>query len=107
MPRWMWWLPLGVLTLWMGLNILRLGWIAAHVSETDVINTYAQIYMQDMARAGHAADPKDCFAAPSAAEGVWIVVLCKPQQGPGQAYPVNRFGRLVPRATGTPAQPEA
>lgn len=84
MPRWLWWLPLGVLTLVAGLLMFRQGWLAAHMTETDVINHYAARYVAE-----HGGDLRDCVAVPGRA-AVWIEVRC------GKViYPVDRAGRLV------------
>lgn len=88
MPRWLWWMPLGVLTLVVGLMMFRAGWIVARITETDVIAHYAALYV---AGAGPGARMTDCSAMPSQAPGVWLVIRC----GENTLYPVDRFGRLV------------
>ena len=88
MPRWLWWTPLAVLTVIAGLLVFRQGWIAAHLTETDVINHYAARYVTD-----HGGQKADCLAVPGRTAGVWIEVRC----GADVIYPVDRSGRLVLR----------
>jgi hypothetical protein len=90
MPRWFWFVPFGLLTLAGALYAFRLGWIAATITETDVINAYALEYLQT---AGPDARATDCVARPGAQRGVWLVVSCG--EAPRYDYPVDRFGRLI------------
>lgn len=76
---------MAVLTIVAGLLVFRQGWIAAHMTETDVINFYAARY-----RADHGGQNADCLAVPGRQEGVWIEVRCG-----DVIYPVDRSGRLV------------
>lgn len=87
MPRWLWWSPLAVLLLLTALLGYRQGWLAANLTESGAIETYAARYMQETGAA-----QADCTAVPGAQ--VWLVIRC----GTGQdrrIYRVNRFGRLV------------
>lgn len=100
MPRWLWWTPLGLLTVGVALMGLRWGWVAATISETDVINRYAERYVQE--RGGGAA-MTDCVAMPGRADqGIWLVVRCAaPDTDSAFEYHVDRFGRLKhPARTG-------
>lgn len=93
MPRWLWWLPLVVLTIIVGLFVFRLGWIRAHLTETDVINHFAARYVVET---GGQATVTDCVALPGQQEGVWLVVRCAPPDGGAvQRFPVDRSGRLL------------
>lgn len=104
MPRWLWFVPLGALTVLVGLWAFRLGWVAATITETDVVNTYAARYLQT---AGPDARTTDCVARPGRQRGVWLVVSCA---GSGRRvdYAVDRLGRLTerPLSPELPAQPE-
>lgn len=107
MPRWIWFAPLGGLTLILALWAFRLGWIAATITETDVITTYAQKYVVDRAEqsGGDNAAITDCIAYPGAQRGVWIVVSCVPnarEDGQRYTYHVNRFGGLAFSQTPAP-----
>jgi hypothetical protein len=78
MRRWLIWLPLGVITVVTGLLGLRFGWIAATITETDVIEAYARGYISAM-QAEHPNEefqPTDCVARPSDDLGIWLVVSC-------------------------------
>lgn len=91
MPRWLWWAPFALLTLAGAIYVFRLGLIAATITETDVINRYAQDYVEG---AGAGAAFEDCHARPAEDEpGIWIVVVCVGSEG-RQSYHVNRFGGL-------------
>lgn len=110
MPRWLWWLPLGVLTLVAALLVFRQGWIIARLSETDVISHYAQRHI-----ARHGGRPEACSARPAgqaAPEGPdldlpglrdwltgaapWLLITCAGADRPGgRHYLVDRRGRLI------------
>ncbi|WP_299670856.1 hypothetical protein [uncultured Roseobacter sp.] len=91
MPRWLWFAPLALLVAAAAVGAFRWGWIAATITETDVITTYAQRYLTE---GGATARLTDCVAVPGIQPGVWIVVRCS---GPEARfdYPVDRFGRLL------------
>ena len=76
---------------------LRRGWIVATMTETDVINAYAQRYLRT---GGPDAALSDCVALSGAAyPGVWLIVRCVPETGEGAVdYYVNRRGGLVRNA---------
>jgi hypothetical protein len=97
MPRWLWWLPLVVLTVVAGLLVFRQGFAVANMTETDVIRHYAAIYV---AQGPEGAKVTDCAARPGDAEGVWLIVSCGGASHVVQ-YRVDRFGRLVD----SPAEP--
>ncbi|WP_298912884.1 hypothetical protein [uncultured Roseobacter sp.] len=92
MPRWLWWTPLALLVICLGVWGFRWGWIAATITETDVISTYAAQYV---AQAGGNARLTDCTARPGERAGVWIVVRCVQQPALRYDYAVDRFGRLL------------
>jgi len=94
MPRWLWFVPLGLATLIGALLAFRYGWIAATITETDVINAFANRYVaQD---GGAAAQVADCVGLAGQIDGAWITVRCA-----DLLYHVNRFGGLI--STGTPS----
>ena len=99
MPRWLWWAPLGILVLTFALIGLRIGWIAATMTETDVINRFAAQYIAEQ---GGTAALSDCVAYPADDQpGIWLVVRCTPQGGlepSAYLYHVNRFGGLEYRS---------
>ncbi len=100
MPRWLWFAPLAVITVLGGVWAFRLGWIAAHTTETDVINFYAQRYLEDRARDGipGGASLSDCVAFPGAARGIWLHIVCGPSptdRSRQYEYEVNRLGQYV------------
>lgn len=100
MPRWLWWAPFALLTLAGAIYVFRLGLIAATITETDVINRYAQMYVME-GSAG--AVLEDCHARPGREEpGIWIVVVCAGPEGL-RSYHVNRFGGLEYRDRPAPS----
>jgi hypothetical protein len=85
---------LALLLVLSGMWAFRLGWIAATITETDVITAYSARYLQEH---GPAARATDCTARPGHAGGVWIVVTCVGAQTGYVEYAVDRLGRLVQR----------
>jgi hypothetical protein len=83
--------PLALLMLWAGYTALRYGTAVARLTETDVINTYADLYLEE---AGAGSAITDCHAVPSPDRDVWLVVRCG-----GYVYSVNRIGGLVRKST--------
>lgn len=104
MPRWIWFTPLVLLILALAAWAFRLGWIAATITETDVINIYAHRYL---AEAGAVARLTDCTALPGDQSGVWIIVRCIGPDG-RYDYPISRFGRLLalPESAQRPGIPQ-
>ncbi len=97
MPRWMLFLPMGLLVALAALFGWRHGWVVANVTETQVIDAYATRYLQDRERDGTAAtaERRDCRARPS--DRAWIVVICGPEphdSALSYTYYVGRDGRL-------------
>jgi hypothetical protein len=96
MPRWVWFLPLGVLLLVVAYNGVKLGMIRANVTETAVIDHFAAQYLDDHARAiGPGAALTDCLAVPGTVSGVWLEVRCTPPEGAAFLYGVRRDGALI------------
>ena len=91
MPRWLWWMPLVVLTLVAGLLVYRAGFVTAHLSEADVISHYAAIYV---AEGPEGAKATDCAAMPDPDPAVWLVINCGGAAHIVQ-YRVDRFGRIA------------
>ncbi len=89
MPRWLWFLPLGLLVLFGALQAFRLGWIAANLTESETIAAYAARYAN---QEGAGVENWDCLARPG--ETVWLVIRCG-TPGAFWEYRVNRFGGLV------------
>lgn len=81
---------------------LRYGWIAATISETDVITRYAHKYLSDH---GSGAQLTDCVAVPEdALSDIWLVVRCRPKDvNESYDYHINRLGGLEYEARPRPA----
>ena len=91
--RWWLWLPVVALTLAVGVYALRLGWVAATITETDVIERYAAVYVGETGAAR-----TDCRAVPGQGGAVWLVVICGPvpfDPARHYEYHANRLGGLV------------
>lgn len=95
MPRWVWFAPLGLLILLSGVWAFRQGWIAATISETDVIEAWSAHYVTREVGARRS----DCSARPGSSGDVWILVTCVHSDGRRFDFPTDRLGRLVPPRT--------
>ena len=96
MPRWMWFVPLGIVGLLVAYNGVKLGLIRAGVTETAVIEHFAAQYLRDHARlVGPGAAPTDCLAVPGDHAGVWLEVRCTPPEGAAFLYGVRRDGAMI------------
>lgn len=100
MPRWLWFLPAGLLVALAALFGWRHGWVVANVTETQVISAYAERYLEDRRRdgTGDSALATECRARPS--ERAWLVVVCGPEPHDAArhyTYYVGRDGRLLQR----------
>ena len=84
----MWFVPLGLATLVGALLAFRYGWIAATITETDVITSVAQRYVAE--DGGADARITDCVGLAGQVSGAWITVRCG-----ALVYHVDRFGRLI------------
>ena len=88
MPRWAWFIPLSLATTFGALLAFRYGWIAATVTETDMINAMAERYVtQD---GGSDARITDCVGLPGQVDGARLTIRCN-----DVFYHVNRFGTLI------------
>lgn len=86
--------PLVVVAALLAVVGLRLGYMAATTSETDVITHYSALYVD---RKGTGAAVTDCFAVPGQGAGIWLVVTCSPGgAGDDEIYTfyINRLGGL-------------
>ena len=95
MPRWIWFVPIGLITALAAVTGWRHGWVVANVTETQVIDAYATRYLQDRSRdgTGGTAERRECSARPS--DQAWIVVICGPEvPALRYIYYVARDGRL-------------
>ena len=99
MPRWALFLPFALMVALAALFGWRQGWLVANVTETQVIEAYAERYLAARAAAGTGADAarSDCRARPDPGGASWLVVVCGPEPyDPARHYTyyVNRFGGL-------------
>lgn len=97
MPRWWIFAPVAAFFGLIGVMALLYGKDVADLSETDVINHYAERYVGESGNPN--ASLSDCLAVPGAGK-VWIVVRCA-----GHEYAVNRFGGLISYTPPTQAPP--
>ncbi len=85
--RWLWFLPVGMLTVFAG----YLGYKAGRVlSESDVIARYASIYVEK-----HGGDPSDCVARLSDDAAIHMRVTCLNDRGAGILFDVGPRGSLL------------
>lgn len=109
-PRWIWFLPVGILVLIIAANGIRLGMRQANLDEGTVIAYYAEQYLQDHARlqAEGAPELTDCIAVPGTDPGIWLVVRCSPSSSnESWDYYIRRDGGLAFTGRDRAAQPEA
>lgn len=91
-PRWLFFAPVLALVLAVAGIGLLLGARLALTTETEVIERVAARYVSE---ASPQAQRSDCQARPAQSEGLWLIVVCAPEQGQGGvAYFVDRFGRV-------------
>lgn len=103
-------MPFLLLTLAVGLFYLRLGWIAATLTEGEVIARYAARYVTTLSEnhPDEKASQADCLAVPGDERGVWLVIICGDNpcdRARYFEYHVNRVGGFV--HGGDPACPDA
>lgn len=97
MPRWMWFGPIGLLGLFLAFHAYKLGTERAAVTETVVIDYYAERYLADHQRAfGEPGRLTDCIGLPGEMAGIWIEVRCSPANGSADfIYGADRSGTQV------------
>ncbi|SLN42844.1 hypothetical protein ROJ8625_02107 [Roseivivax jejudonensis] len=98
----LWFAPVAGLVALAAVLGWRQGWIAANVTETEVIAAYAQRYLADRAADGTGAQARasECRAVPAREVGAWLVVICGPDPHDAArhyTYYVARDGGLVRR----------
>ncbi|MGH1578292.1 hypothetical protein [Planktotalea sp.] len=97
MRPWLLWTPVAALTAAIGVFGLRVGWIYATITESDVIAKYAAHYLEE--REGRSLT--SCHAVPSDENGIWLVVICgenpcdRTLSVNYSEYHLNRIGRYV------------
>ncbi|MCL3882778.1 hypothetical protein [Marivita sp. GX14005] len=84
--HWIWFLPLALATVLGALLAFRYGWIAATLTESDVIDTMSRRYVTE----DGGARQSDCTGLPGQVRGAWITVRCG-----ALSYHVNRFGGVI------------
>ena len=96
MPRWLLFAPFVCLVAIFAINGAKLGIQQANLTETDVINFYANQYLSDhQSLVGDGAALTDCLAVPGTKPRVWIEVRCTPPVGPAFIYGAGRDGQLI------------
>lgn len=91
-PRWLYWMPLAVVTVCGALWLFRLGWIAAHVDESALLDHYARLYV---AETGDGARLSDCVGRPGQDRAVRLVISCTGHDGNRRVYAIGHFGGLL------------
>ena len=82
---------------------LRLGWLAASLTETDVIERYAAAYL---AEAGAGAALSNCHAETGQGHWVKLRVICRHPDGREWRFGAGLWGQLVYVERITPARME-
>lgn len=71
---------------------LRLGWVSATLTETEVIERYASAYLQE---AGDGAALTDCHAETGQAPWIKLRVVCRNSLGREWRFGAGLWGQLV------------
>ncbi len=95
--RWAIFGPLAALVLVVGALGLRAGLRQAEMTETDVIDRYAALYLEE----GEGAALTDCLAVPATSQDLWLIVQCGPDEnGVTYRYHAGPTGALAYRRPG-------
>ena len=90
MPRVVWFLPVAALVGLVGFLGYRAGQVP---TETQIINRYAAIYL-DQSKEG--AQPTDCAAAPYPDPVIRLMITCAHRSGEITTFFVGARGRALP-----------
>jgi hypothetical protein len=92
MTRPLYFLPFIALAVFTAILAYRQGMIAANLTETEVINTYAARYVAETG-----GNLEDCEAVPGQGR-VWLKIYCTRADGLSVSYLVDKRGVLIPHA---------
>lgn len=74
---------------------LRLGYKTASLTETDIIDHYVGVFLDEMDRQGQVVDSGHCHAAAGRRSLERMVIVCKTQSDSSYAYSVGFWGQLL------------
>ena len=92
------WAILGILSIAALVFGLLLGMKSVRITETDIINFYADDFVEKMKEKGVSIDRSACYA--KASEGFWerMTVVCDINASSFLEYPVGAWGQLLVEA---------
>lgn len=89
------WIALALFVAVVGLIALRLGAQTTTLSETDIIDHYSALYLENENAEGRLAQLTDCCALAGGAFGARIEIICQPAKAAPYRYVVGYRGQLL------------
>ena len=89
------WIALVLFIAVVGLIALRLGAQTTTLSETDIIDHYSALYLENESAEGRAAQLTDCYALAGSAFWARIEIICQPAKAAPYRYVVGYWGQLL------------
>ena len=89
------WIALALFLAVVGLIALRLGAQITTLSETNIIDHYSALYLENESSEGRPAQLSDCYALAGSAFWAWIEIICQPEKAAPYRYVVGYWGQLL------------
>ncbi len=77
------------------LLVFRLGVKSGSLSESDIINHYSNLYLEDERGEGRDASMTDCYALALGGLFERLEVICEPSSAPPYHYVISYWGQLL------------
>lgn len=88
------WHIIGLISLIVAVLGLRLGYKAATLTETDIIDHFTGLYLEENLGRGTVADSSDCYAVPEAGFYRRMRVVCA-REGVRVDYVIGYWGQVI------------
>ncbi|XXK32378.1 hypothetical protein ACMAY7_06235 [Rhodobacteraceae bacterium nBUS_24] len=89
------WIALALFIAILSLVALRLGARTTTLSETDIIDHYSALYLENESAEGRPAQLTDCYALAGSAFWQRIEIICQPAVAAPYRYVVGYWGQLL------------
>ncbi|MGB1153441.1 MAG: hypothetical protein ACPG4F_04665 [Paracoccaceae bacterium] len=89
------WVAFALFLAVVGLIGLRLGAQTTNLSETDIIDHYSALYLENESAEGRSAQLTDCYALAGSAFWARIEIICQPAKAKPYRYIVGYWGQLL------------
>jgi hypothetical protein len=89
------WIAMALFIAVVGLIALRLGVQTTTLSETDIIDHYSALYLENESAEGRSAQLTDCYALAGRTFWERIEVVCQPANAAPYRYVVGYWGQLL------------